>query len=184
MMMLSSTEAVTTAKVNNILTNMRQLKTAATAWYVDHIDYIYPEAVDQIQNYVMSYTSGGKTETSNAKRIQNVARNNHSEITRYLNNGDNISLNVDDKWGDNTPRDSYAIMDGDGGIYPKASRTKWFVAYRVPDDSRIKEKLAGRAKSLGLIRGWNTTTNKGDIYDGKNNNGKFVYMEILSLKDE
>ena len=56
------------------------------------------------------------------------------------------------------------------------------MGYRVPDDNRIKEKLAGRAKSLGLIRGWNTTTKTGDIYNGKDNNGKFVYMEILDMK--
>lgn len=176
MMMISSTEAVTSAKVSNIVTNMKQLKTAVIAWYVDHIDYIYPEEDDQIQNYVMSYTSGGKTQTSNAKRIQNVARDDPSEILRYFNNDDNISLNVGGNWGDNTPRDSYAIMDGEGGIWPKASRTKWFVAYRVPDDNRIKEKLAGRAKSSGLLRTEN------DFYDTKNNNGKYVYMEILNMK--
>ena len=182
MMMFSSTEAITSAKVSNIVTNMRQLKTAVTSWYVDHIDYIYPdEAEDQIKNYFMSYTSGGQIKTENAKRIQNIARNNPSEITRYLNS-DNISINVSDKWGDDTPGDSYRIMDGSGGIYPKAPITKWFVGYRVPDDNRIKEKLAGRAKSLGLIRGWNTTTKTGDIYNGKDNNGKFVYMEILDMK--
>ena len=177
MMMISSTEAVTSAKVSNIVTNMKQLKTAAIAWYVDHIDYIYPdEKEDQIKNYIMSYSSGGRTVRENAKRIQNVARNNPSEITRYLNNGTTISLNVGGKWGEETPRDSYAIMDGSGGIWPQAPITKWYVAYRVPDDNRIKEKLAGRAKSSGLLRTEN------DFYDTKNNNGKYVYMEILNMK--
>ncbi len=38
MMMLSSTEAVTSAKASNIVSNLRNLKTAALAYYVDHLD--------------------------------------------------------------------------------------------------------------------------------------------------
>ena len=39
MMMLSSTEAVTSAKASNIVSNLRNLKTAATAMFVDYQDY-------------------------------------------------------------------------------------------------------------------------------------------------
>ena len=38
MMMLSSTEAVTSARASNIVSNLRNLKTAALAFYVDHVD--------------------------------------------------------------------------------------------------------------------------------------------------
>ena len=38
MMMLSSTEAVSSARASNIISNLRNWKTAALAWYVDHID--------------------------------------------------------------------------------------------------------------------------------------------------
>ncbi|MBQ4401111.1 MAG: type II secretion system protein [Synergistaceae bacterium] len=38
MMMLSSTEAVTSAKASNIVSNLRNLKTAALAYYTDHMD--------------------------------------------------------------------------------------------------------------------------------------------------
>lgn len=38
MMMLSSTEAVTSARANNIISNLRNLKTAALALYVDKLD--------------------------------------------------------------------------------------------------------------------------------------------------
>ena len=38
MMMLSSTEAVTSAKASNIVSNLRNLKTAALAYYVDNMD--------------------------------------------------------------------------------------------------------------------------------------------------
>ena len=42
MMMLSSTEAVSSAKANNIVNNLRNWKTAALSWYVDNIDRITP----------------------------------------------------------------------------------------------------------------------------------------------
>ena len=38
MMMLSSTEAVTSAKASNIVSNLRNLKTAALAYYTDNLD--------------------------------------------------------------------------------------------------------------------------------------------------
>ena len=37
MMMLSSTEAVTSAKASNIVSNLRNLKTAALSWYADNL---------------------------------------------------------------------------------------------------------------------------------------------------
>ncbi len=40
MMMLSSTEAVSSARANNIIANLRNLKTAALAWYVDSLDVV------------------------------------------------------------------------------------------------------------------------------------------------
>ena len=40
MMMLSSTEAVSSAKAAKIISDLRQLKTAALAWYVDNLDLI------------------------------------------------------------------------------------------------------------------------------------------------
>ena len=38
MMMLSSTEAVSSAKASNIVSNLRNMKTAALAWFADHLD--------------------------------------------------------------------------------------------------------------------------------------------------
>lgn len=40
MMMMSSTEATTSAKVNNIISDMRNLKTAALSFYADNFDEI------------------------------------------------------------------------------------------------------------------------------------------------
>ena len=40
MMMLSSTEAVSSARASNIISNLRNLKTAALAWYIDSLDVV------------------------------------------------------------------------------------------------------------------------------------------------
>ena len=40
MMMLSSTEAVTSAKAADIISDLRNCKTAALAWYADNLDYV------------------------------------------------------------------------------------------------------------------------------------------------
>ena len=40
MMMLSSTEAVSSARASNIISNLRNWKTAALAWYVDNINKV------------------------------------------------------------------------------------------------------------------------------------------------
>ncbi len=40
MMMLSSTEAVSSAKAAKVINNLRQLKTAALAWYADNHELV------------------------------------------------------------------------------------------------------------------------------------------------
>ncbi|MBQ6774919.1 MAG: type II secretion system protein, partial [Synergistaceae bacterium] len=40
MMMLSSTEAVSSAKASDIVSDLRNMKTAALAWYADHLDIV------------------------------------------------------------------------------------------------------------------------------------------------
>ena len=40
MMMLSSTEAVSSARAADIISDLRNLKTAALAWYADNLDFV------------------------------------------------------------------------------------------------------------------------------------------------
>lgn len=40
MMMLSSTEAVSSARAADIISDLRNLKTATLAWYADNLDYV------------------------------------------------------------------------------------------------------------------------------------------------
>ena len=67
MMMLSSTEAVTSAKASNIVSNLRNLKTAALALYNDKMDDITGKTAAQIatsiktewKDLIWSYLSNG-----------------------------------------------------------------------------------------------------------------------------
>ncbi len=60
MMMLSSTEAVTSAKVSNIVSNLRNLKTAALALYTDNMDkFSTTTATKPTIDEVFAYLNGG-----------------------------------------------------------------------------------------------------------------------------
>ena len=58
MMMLSSTEAVTSAKASNIVSNLRNMKTAALAWYADNLNSVtgtsfkLADQADNIKKYM------------------------------------------------------------------------------------------------------------------------------------
>ncbi len=63
MMMLSSTEAVTSAKASNIVSNLRNLKTAALAYYVDNMDAL--ATTDPTMDKIWPYMNNTKTDDSN-----------------------------------------------------------------------------------------------------------------------
>lgn len=126
MMMLSSTEAVTSAKASNIVSNLRNLKTAALAMYIDSMDKF----------------DGGKL--VNGFTIANAVR--------YLNGGTDLP-----------DKDDYAATSNDKG---------WFLSYKVKgtasEQAQIKQKLAGRAKSVGLLKTADNTA-ASNAYDGNGN---------------
>ena len=60
MMMLSSTEATTSAKASNIVSNLRNLKTAALSLYADSMDHFNTAGVANPQlKDVLPYLNGG-----------------------------------------------------------------------------------------------------------------------------
>ena len=109
MMMLSSNEAVTTARANNVASNLRNLKTAALAYYTDHITETEENSFNLAdkKDAIFGYLSG-KTE-------------------------------IPDK-GD------YSFV---------ANGSKWYVKYTfktsMTGELKIREKLEGRRKALGLL---------------------------------
>ncbi len=140
MMMLSSTEAVTSARASNIVSNLRNLKTAATAMYVDHQD-----GANALENG--EYTGDGT-------KSMDI-------VVKYMNNGGGSSSGTVD-----ASMTNYGIE--------KASDNSWFVYIKDVTDSKVQEKLAGRAKSVGLLK----AADSDDFYVAGSANSK-VYMFVL-----
>ena len=120
MMMMSSTEATTSAKVNNIISDMRNLKTAALSFYADNFDNIVGNP-----NYSLK-------EKSNAG-VQD-------KIFAYLGKDSNRL----DK-GNYKVSNAASNNGGDGSWWVVCNITG-----SASEKALIKKKLAGRAKSLGL----------------------------------
>ena len=114
MMMLSSTEAVSSARASNIISNLRNLKTAALAWYADHVD--------------IAENSAFKFVTENADGKTNIAS---ADVVKYMSN---------------EGANGFADYDIKG-----SAAENWYVVYQGAFDSRVSEKLAGRAASVGLL---------------------------------
>ena len=164
MMMLSSTEAVSSAKANNIISNMRNMRTAVTAWYVDNIDRIVIGRNDkgEVNSVKVGDTAFSQFVASEAGK---------KEIMKYFNNSEAISLKGKESATKNAG--DYFLLDND--------YTTWNVAYQLGNnDASVKEKLAGRAKSVGL-RG--KTAIDGDVFNDPYTNETYVSMVILKLED-
>ena len=84
MMMLSSTEATTSAKASNIVSNLRNLKTAALAYYTDHMDEFTANPALEItaekNKEILKYLSGNKDGT-------NITDIEHYKGTRSATDG-------------------------------------------------------------------------------------------------
>ena len=67
MMMLSSTEAVSSARAADIVSDLRNLKTAALAWYADNLDYV--------------------SDLGTSSSASSGLNNKRAEILKYMGNG-------------------------------------------------------------------------------------------------
>ena len=134
MMMMSSTEAVTSAKASNIVSNFRNLKTAALALYTDSLDKMKEEALSTVT-------------------ITTVAG--------YLNGSDNPELAADED-----SAGYWLVFDPDDADHPEEA--SWYLKYTISgsnaEKNRIYQKLAGRAKSVGLLNKVTATPGDDDIY--------------------
>ncbi|MBQ3447442.1 MAG: prepilin-type N-terminal cleavage/methylation domain-containing protein [Synergistaceae bacterium] len=153
MMMIASNEAISTARASTITSNLRNLKTAVLAWYYDN-----RELLEIGEDYRFNgTTSFGEYRYADCKVIHNVAKwpTGRAQILRYMNNEGNIPFNENDgsKWSVG----HYRVFDPSAeGLNVKKDANnhyEWYVGYRLPDkDTRLRQKLAGRAKSLGLMQ--------------------------------
>lgn len=69
MMMLSSTEAVSSARASNIVSNLRNLKTAALAWYLDNMGRSDGPSLDDLTPYL----SGKLEDSSENSKVDKYA---------------------------------------------------------------------------------------------------------------
>ena len=153
MMMLSSTEAVTSARASNIVSNLRNFKTAALAMYVDKLD----EAANLTDGLY-----SGNTTTPTVSMDVVVKYMNNASTSASASDADmkkyGIHKNADDGWF------VYYDFTGNNGTF----------------DSRIASKLAGRASSVGLVGGADTDklTQSGNTYKG-NTGDNIVGMWVV-----
>ena len=137
MMMLSSTEAVTSANASNIVSNLRNLKTAALAFYVDNLDYL--EKTDAGTTNGLHFADVAADATNG-----NPARKG---IRAYLNEGNGTVDNNKFTTGGFTYEIEAKQRDNGGD---KLADAKWYLKCTV-SDTKVQQKLAGRAKSVGLL---------------------------------
>ena len=156
MMMLSSSEAVATAKATAIISDLRNLKTAALAYFADHADKYITGATDQNKGASISSTDRS---------------DEWDEIMNYLNgkdfpNKDSYKLQAADDgstW--------YALCDiyGKNGMFKKGSS----------DATAVTKKLAGRAKSVGLWAARYKSSETKQPFDGTTGKApECVYMIV------
>ena len=128
MMMLSSTEAVSSAKAADIISDLRNLKTAALAWYMDNLDEI-----ETVESNVFK-------ESDKATYDANVAK-----VWQYMGSkkarvdGSKSEEEYHYSFGSET----HTAADWYGGA--------WYVWCKVKEDMKVREKLEARKATVGLV---------------------------------
>ena len=142
MMMFSSTEAVTTAKANNIITGLDTLRKAALSWYADNKHCVRTKE-NEGQTYWIYYHDGSDA------NFEGFARKHSKDILKYDEHNRSIKLTTNGNGKLDSGQFCFSIADG-----TKKKSNIWYVGYKFKDsESKIKEKISGRATKLGLIGG-------------------------------
>ena len=184
MMMLSSTEAVSSARAASIINDMRVLKTAVLEWYADN-----HERVGKFGDEYYIYTDITKKGKSKGKFLGEYieTKEGKADIEKYLGNS-GANLLGDPHSGLNKLFGSYFLTSETRGEVSKAvsegtaekqkhTGCSWYVGYRFrTNEDKVKEKLQARATSLGLIGG--SIKNVSDTYEAP---GEYIYMLIQDL---
>ena len=166
MMMLSSTEAVTSAKAAKIISDMRVMKTAILEWYMDNMD-----RVGKYNNEYYVYTDKSKIGKSKGLYIGEFAKTKEgqAELQKYLGNSAYVNIGntheQDENWGKKNATGSYVIASETRGEVSQAVKAgtakakkltgcSWYVGYCFGySEGKLKEKIEARASSLGLTGG-------------------------------
>ena len=171
MMMLSSTEAVTSAKAVKIINDLTILKKAIISWYVDNHERVVKE-----HNGTMA-RDDYKVKVGSSSYHLGVFAKDHGgekEFMKYLGNTTPIKLTKDN----NTKPGEYLLA---------TEGNQWFVGYDVGDDMRLRQKIAGKAQS-NMLQGATKQTKKDGTPDTNTDNihtysadDQKVYMLIIQF---
>ncbi len=176
MMMLSSTEAVSSAKAATIISDMRVLKTAVLSWYMDNLDKVKKNSKGEYKindKYIGDYFS----------------KEGQADLQKYLGNSAYIKIeesngNTDNIRGcyflasETRGEVSQAVSEGTAQA-EKLTGCSWYVGYHFrKGEDKLKEKLQARASSLNLTGG---NGSKKDVLDPYKAPGEFIYMLIQDL---
>ena len=170
MMMFSSTEAESSARVQTIINNFNQIHKAVNAWYFDNMHRIGTgitgETSDNAKVEKGILLNGNITRFSKFVDDAGVR-----EFMKYINNGSSMKLGSKNK---NNTGDLYILRSVD-------KSNVWYVSYYLGKaDARVKSRFASKAKSMELFGSDNLTGDSVlNTYYTKQN---YINMEILSLK--
>ena len=175
MMMFASNEAISTARASNIVSDLRNLKTAVLAWYYDN-----RELLEVGEEYMFNgKASFGEYRYADCMVIHNVAKwpTGRAQILSYMSNEGNIPFNENN--GSDWSVGHYRVFDPsaeglNNGAKEADNHSEWYVGYHLPDnDKRLRQKLAGRAKTSGLMQ------NTKEAYKDAN----CVWLKVIDFKN-
>ncbi|MBQ6773622.1 MAG: type II secretion system protein [Synergistaceae bacterium] len=150
MMMLSSSEAVSSAKATAIVSDMRNIKTAALAYFADHPDDYITKKADK----------GQKIEGDNGV---------WDEIMNYLNGKDFPNKKSYKLQASDDGSSWYVVCNVGGNNNPLLTGS---------EAESVKKKLIGRAKSVGLLAGRYNFGVETKSFDGTGSNPDTIYMLV------
>ena len=164
MMMLSSNEAVSSAKAARIINDLRNWRTAAMAWYIDNLDKV------DVNGKIIK-ADGSKGNFADSVNIM--------EIAKYFSN----SFTQD---GSNTR----FAKDGHGGRYYVDHNTiqgsnafRWFIGYEMPtNDKKLQEKLEAKAATAagGLYSKFYNSSLEGP-YTSTSHTPRCICIEVIDF---
>ena len=181
MLMMGVDEFIATAKARVIVDNLHTMKKAVNEWYMAHSDQVEKRSGNWGVIYITSdgVNRGWYPVQELWEERSGSARKNYDEspfgtknvgaksfLGRYLENPDILqvsgtTLSTDVVYYSKVVEGGYLLHDNDTdtagtGVQQGATRrTAWYAGYTIPEGptgDRIKRKLAGMAKSQGLLQ--------------------------------
>ena len=162
MMIISSTEAITTAQATRIIANLPHIRKAVIAWYLDNrYKIMYStersdgKANDDVKFFFngVRYNSIQDALSGKAHYSQTYSGVNKSQVVTFTNYLEGLSA-VNEK-GDIRENVWDYLSSGGYGVNDagtKWRRETWFAGYQFKDgEEALKKKLWRKKDSLGLI---------------------------------